>query len=245
MKKGIKRTIAGGAIAVMLLGNAFSAQAAGPQNDAAGWWWEEDDGSRAVNTWKELNGNKYYFGTDGYMCVNGWIEIPYSYVYTDPYTGMSFPMEDYDCYCFDASGALVTSGNWEGGAVMPDGRLVIDDGPYCMEQQLSYWRDRTAVADAPAGAAWQNVTEADGTYLGTLPWKYQMVRQLTDTLSYAYGTYTMDFQLPANYAEQCPNPLMTTAIHYVCVDAWEDGNWQAQWYVDDNYVMHITATFAP
>lgn len=247
MKKTLKQMIAGGMLAVMLLGSAFTAQAAGPQVDAAGWYWQEDDGSRAVNSWKDYNGNRYYFGEDGYMYVSRWAEIPYYYTYTDPATGLPVVSEyptNYN-YLFDASGALVTSGNWEGGGILADGRLWIDEGPFTHTGVLTYWRDRTALPGDPVGV-WVNVTDADGVYAGNLVWKNQMMQQWTSLLTGAgYGTYTMDFQLPANYAEECPGPLMTEALRTVCAYEWEDGNWRFEWRVDGNFVNHIVAVYEP
>ena len=42
----------------------------GWEQDSNGWWWRNADGTYPVNQWKEINGNYYYFGTDGYMLAN-------------------------------------------------------------------------------------------------------------------------------------------------------------------------------
>ena len=249
MKKTWKQMIAGGMLAVMLLGSAFTAQAAGPQVDAAGWYWQEDDGSRAVNSWKDYNGNRYYFGEDGYMYVSRWAEIPYYQAYTDPWTGATMGGDFINYfYLFDASGALVTSGNWEGGSILADGRLYCDDGPEFWTGQLTYWRSANYSSGEPIGIKMNDYGDSC-TYAGTLVWKNQMVQQFNAVLSaagYAFGTYTMDFQLPANYADECPGPLITAALSSVCRYAWEEENpWRFNWQVDDNYVIHIVASAEP
>lgn len=56
-----------------LTGNSAAApaqQTEGWVQDATGWWYRNADGSYPMNTWKEINGKQYYFGSDGYMLVN-------------------------------------------------------------------------------------------------------------------------------------------------------------------------------
>lgn len=70
-------------------GSATSVQAEGWAQDNVGWWYRNADGSYPVNTWKELGGKQYYFGSDGYMLKDtttpdgfqvgsdgAWIEYP-------------------------------------------------------------------------------------------------------------------------------------------------------------------------
>lgn len=74
-----------------LTGNASTPaqQTEGWQQDTTGWWYRNADGSYPVNTWKEINGGHYYFGSDGYMLYDtitpdgywvgsdgAWIETP-------------------------------------------------------------------------------------------------------------------------------------------------------------------------
>lgn len=42
------------------------------KQDTTGWWYQNDDGSFPNNTWKNLDGKTYLFGSDGYMRT-GWI----------------------------------------------------------------------------------------------------------------------------------------------------------------------------
>ncbi len=39
----------------------------GWRQDSHGWWYLNADGSYPRNTWKEIGGRQYYFGSDGYM----------------------------------------------------------------------------------------------------------------------------------------------------------------------------------
>lgn len=41
--------------------------------DAGGWWYRYPGGSYAQNEWKEIDGEWYYFGSDGYMESGQWI----------------------------------------------------------------------------------------------------------------------------------------------------------------------------
>jgi|GEM_PF-2181198 len=42
--------------------------------NSTGWWLEEADGSYPHSTWMKMDGYWYYFGEDGYMASNEWID---------------------------------------------------------------------------------------------------------------------------------------------------------------------------
>ena len=60
------------------IGSKSGANTSGTQNtvsegwkqDNTGWWYQNADGSYPANTWKEIGGKQYYFGSDGYMLEN-------------------------------------------------------------------------------------------------------------------------------------------------------------------------------
>lgn len=54
----------------LVLGMSFTSLAAEWIQDTKGWWYQEEDGSYPSNTWKEIEGKQYYFGSDGYMLSN-------------------------------------------------------------------------------------------------------------------------------------------------------------------------------
>ena len=58
--------------AVIMMMSTFTAQA-GWMQDAGGWWYQEANGSYYTNTFKTIDGNTYYFGTNGYM-LTGWVQ---------------------------------------------------------------------------------------------------------------------------------------------------------------------------
>lgn len=55
-------------MAVLLSGMMSISSYAGEwKQDNAGWWYQNDDGSYPTNSWQEIDGKQYYFGSDGYM----------------------------------------------------------------------------------------------------------------------------------------------------------------------------------
>lgn len=42
--------------------------------DETGWWYKYDDGTQAADGWKTIDGQRYYFGEDGYL-PKGWVEV--------------------------------------------------------------------------------------------------------------------------------------------------------------------------
>jgi len=48
------------------------------KKDYHGWWYQNDDGSYITNSWyQDTDGKWYYFGSDGYMLENQWIDGKY------------------------------------------------------------------------------------------------------------------------------------------------------------------------
>lgn len=75
--------------------------------DGVRWWWQNADGSYPASAWKEINGQWYYFDSQGYMAT-GWIEVDGKSYYLDPSTGAMFAnTRTPDNYWVDASGAWV------------------------------------------------------------------------------------------------------------------------------------------
>lgn len=143
---------------------------------------------------------------------------------------------DIDYYLLDdVTGEKITGREWEGGFLMADGRLHfsevnVEDG------RLMYWTNTYVTG-----------REEEYTY-GTLEWKYNMLKQWSDLVkaNFKAGTINMDFQLPETWSEDCPAPLMTYAIDYICFQEWGGWgyvNWSDSWQVDENNVIHLTATY--
>ena len=42
--------------------------------NAKGWWYEDSSGWYPSSTWQKINGKWYYFGSDGYMAANEWVD---------------------------------------------------------------------------------------------------------------------------------------------------------------------------
>lgn len=145
------------------------------------------------------------------------------------YTTISYYLLD------DSTGERITNKEWEGGYLREDGLLIIPE-MYLAEGSVKYW--------AEAGEVGYPSKYVDGT----LEWKYNMLKQWSDLVkaNAKAGTINMDFQLPQTWSEECPAPLMTSAIDYICFEEWGGWgyfNWTDAWRVDENNVIHITATY--
>ena len=57
--------------------NSPAQQTEGWVQNSTGWWWRNADGSYPMNTWKEIDGKQYYFGSDGYMLSNTYTQDGY------------------------------------------------------------------------------------------------------------------------------------------------------------------------
>lgn len=75
--------------------------------DGVRWWWRNGDGSYPAASWKEINGQWYYFNPAGYMAT-GWVTIDAKSYYLDPSSGAMYAnTRTPDNYWVDASGAWV------------------------------------------------------------------------------------------------------------------------------------------
>lgn len=77
------------------------------QRNNTGWLYVLSDGSYVTYTWKEIDGNWYYFNADGYMLV-GWQNINGNWYYLDLNSGkMLANTTTPDGYYVNSSGAYV------------------------------------------------------------------------------------------------------------------------------------------
>lgn len=86
-------------------------KAAGWQKDSTGKWYRDLDGTFYQNGWREIDGQKYYFGEDGYA-VTGWLDL-----------------EGKD-YFFDKEG------RYDDSKIRPMVALTYDDGPGKYTEEL-------------------------------------------------------------------------------------------------------------
>lgn len=237
-RKGLLSLVLAGALTVGMCMTSYAGQWIydGPENWK--WWYQNDDGSYPQNDWKEVEGKWYHFDVNGYLDM-GWHQIPTSRTYG---TGdlMTTDIIDEWYYLDQSTGEMLTSGSWEGGCILSDGSLYIDE-VWPQDGKMIYARNTYF---APAVA---NMDE-HGNYTGTLEWKAKMLNEWNAKLSDygVYGSFSMDYQLPSNWSEECPMPLMTAAIDYMCFNHWGGAgirNWEDSWVVDSNNVIHIKATY--
>lgn len=240
-KKGL--VVLGFSVALSLA-SVFSSYAGEWKQDAKGWWYQNDDGGCTKNDWQQINGNWYHFDEAGYM-QTGWHLFPRTYNYTSN-DGQTVTYTEDDYYYLTESGELLTDKSWEGGCILPEGVLVIDE--VSVEGgKLSYWRNTLSAIYATSVPGVAGMSEY-GHYESSLGWKSQMLLDWNNRLSdyKVYGSFSMDYQLPANWAEECPAPLMTAAIDYICLNKWGGVgivNWSDEWQVDENNVIHIKADY--
>lgn len=68
--------IATGILAAFGITASGGASSAGWVHDSKGWWYRNTDGSWPKSCWKEIGGDWYYFGDDGYALHSGWFHAP-------------------------------------------------------------------------------------------------------------------------------------------------------------------------
>jgi len=67
MRKLIKRLVALTMISCLTVSSSIISFAGEWRSDEHGWWYVNDDGHYPTDTWQEISGKYYYFGSDGYM----------------------------------------------------------------------------------------------------------------------------------------------------------------------------------
>jgi len=223
MKKQIKRLIGLGLAGVLALSASMTSFAGEWKKNEIGYWWQEDNGKWVVSDWRQIEGKWYYFGSDGYMYADGWAEIPTQY--SDAFGTYTFD----SWYYFNASGAMDTSKNWVGGRFRDNGSFMPDEA-IVNNNTLKFYNNLNYLESTPCTIGWlQNLA---------VTWSNNSIGGRDDV-----GTYKLDFQLPANWKEECAKPVLEAVLSNVLIEAWNGGNWAYQWQVDDNYIIHITANF--
>lgn len=202
--------------------NSFAGQWVYDGPESYQWWYQEDDGSYPVSAWKEIDGKWYHFDENGYLDL-GWHNI------------------DGKQYLFDESGAMVTSGEWEGGNIRPDGSLNAwyVGRAYDIEQIL--YVDEVTNPQHP-------ITHP------VADWKKDIFSTISEATAELWEgdysaqtkTYSFDFQVPANWYEEFPQPLLETLI------SWAVYEFRENLYIINNYSystegtnLHIELTVAP
>lgn len=109
LKKLLKTAVATTLAAVVCLGAASVAKAAGGQwmESAKGWWYKNADGSYQKDQWMQDGGKWYYFDADGYMDCNGyrqgfWLNADGSY--DSKYSGGKWYQNNQGWWWADKSG---------------------------------------------------------------------------------------------------------------------------------------------
>lgn len=224
---------------------SFTSLAGQWQQDGSSWWYQEDDGSYPVNDWKEIEGKRYHFNQKGYMDT-GWNELSTTR-FSVNYDGTKSFYETEAWYYFEPSGELLTQGNWDGGAIGPDGSLYIDNTKY-EDGELFYQRSWNYGLPAYLGLGKEY--EHYGKHYGleynfyscALPWKQELANIIDDALGNEMGTCMVDYQLPENWSSECPKPLMSEMIRQVALSKVEyiNESQERSWKVDSNNIIHIT-----
>lgn len=129
-------------------------------------------------------------------------------------------------YYLRQSGEGESRANFDILSIKEDGILAIDQAFY-INGKLQYM-------------------DKDGNvYDSTLEWKTQLSKAWTEAIGFRddITTYTLDFQLPANWSEECPKPLLDALIDYACGDSWAGGDFGYSWNIDESNMLHINAEF--
>ena len=172
----------------------------------------------------------WYQRDDGSYPVNQWEQIDGKWYSFDSNGYMNVGWyQDTEGKWFhsDASGAMDTTTQYEGGYYREDGSFSPYEVVY-MNGKLSYFTDGGGSVDC------------------TIDWKNQLAGAWYNTIggSDEIREYTLDYQLPSNWLDVCPSPLLEASLLYPMYESWAGGNWGYQWNVDGNNVLHIVATFS-
>lgn len=190
---------------------------------AAGWT-EEGQGSKK---WR-------YETENGTQVINQWKQIDGKWYYFDTtgYMGTGWTKVDGKWYFLGDSGAMAENGEWEGGYITADGSLNIDEIAG-IDGNFVYYRWPT-----------------NQHYEGTMEWKSQFLKQIIQRIDEnpSSSSLAMDFQLPANWKDICPKPLITYTITCAIVNSdryiYNPFVYDYNWQVDENNCIHISGTFS-
>ncbi len=201
--------------------------------DSNGWWYQNDDGSWTANNCQHIDGKWYHFNENGYMNV-GWIQVPTTR--TSGYDGHTW-VENAWYYLDEQNGDMLESGRWEGGYIQSDGSLHVADVFVNHLGQVEYYEKVNEEWLSP----WK-------TYYSEIDWKIDWMRYIDQMIGEygEYGTYSLDYQLPANWSESCPLPLIHGAVNYELFDSWLGDEYSlctANWTIDDNHMFHLDADY--
>lgn len=215
MKREVKTLATLGLSAVLALGTMTT-------SFAAGWTFDGPE------NWKWR-----YENEDGTRPVNQWLQINGKWYHfdADGYMDVGWRYIDGSWYYLNPDGDMAESGSWDGGFISSSGALVFDEFVGRDDDNLLYWSDSTQ--------KW---------YHGTLPWKTQLFEAIIQAIdgNNSNGNYSvLDFQLPDNWQELCPKPLMSEILSCAITDSDtyvdnQSDTFDHTWRVDENNVIHIT-----
>lgn len=187
----------------------------------------------------------------------------YQSPYRDSAVSDRWQMINGDWYCFD-QGVLQTVGNWEGGCLLADGSLYYDNIDMDEAYKLTYARDAAFAPSLPlyvqpAASSAEHMYHVgfDGQnyYYGTQEWKEQLMDQCKEAFNAILNAnndsavsqmFTMNFQLPANYEEQCPPPILFHDLYeWMFFDSDYGWEWDCTYQVDANNMLTIIVEYVP
>lgn len=79
----MRKNILLSAAVVLSLSVSAPALAAEWKQNSTGWWYQNDDGTNPAGAWQLIDGQWYYFKSDGYMNT-GWIKVSGQWYYCEP-----------------------------------------------------------------------------------------------------------------------------------------------------------------
>lgn len=224
-------------VACLSLVSMFTSLAGEWKQLEGGEYWQRqyinDDGTFKINAWQQIEGNWYHFDENGYLDVNKWIteeEIKTQYI-----EGVgNYTYTDSNTYWVDDTGVMATTGSWEGAIINTDGSLYFDEVMTDEDGSLHYYGKRLN-----ASGNYDAIT-----YKGTIAWKAELLNKLVDNFKNNNNSFTLDYQLPADWRIACPNVLLDVGISFtVHLNAPTD-EWSYSYNVDKNTnILHLTVTY--